>query len=139
MVTVYDVDALALVRKTAEKLEEINMKAPEWVGNVKSGPHRQRLPQEDNFWHMRCASILRKAYIGSPIGVSRLRTHYGGRVQRGVRPEKHKRSGGNMIRKAMQSMEKAGFLLKLKVGREITGKGKALLDSAAKEVADKKE
>lgn len=134
MVTAYDVDALKLVKATAAKLEELKIKAPDWVGNVKSGPHRQRLPQDDKFWWVRCASILRKAYITPVIGVSRLRTHYGGRKQRGVRPEKHVRAGGNMIRKAMQSLEAAGLLKKLKAGREITAKGKALLDSVAKEI-----
>jgi small subunit ribosomal protein S19e len=55
-----------------------------------------------------------------------------------VRPERHRRAGGNMIRKAMQSLETAGLLKKLKVGREITAKGKALLDATAKEIASQK-
>jgi len=135
MVSVYDVDALKLVRATAIKLEEMKLEAPKWVGNVKSGAHRQRLPQDEKFWFMRCASILRKAYLTPQIGVSRLRTHYGGRKERGVKPEKHSRAGGNMIRKAMQTLEKAGLLSKSKKGREITGKGKSLLDSAAMEVS----
>ena len=137
MVTVYDVEAMALVKATAKKLEELNLPAPNWVGVVKSGPHRQRLPQDPKFWYMRCASLLRQAYVNSPIGVSSLRTHYGARKMRGVRPEKHKKAGGNMIRKGMQALEKAGLLTKKKVGRCISPQGQALLDSVAKEISAK--
>jgi len=139
MVNAYDVDALKLIQVTAGKLEEMGIKAPAWVGNVKSGAHRQRLPQDDKFWYIRCASILRKAYTDPGIGVSKLRTHYGGRKIRGVRPEHHVKSGGNMIRKAMQALEQAGLMKKMKVGREISPKGQALLDGIAKNIKQAKE
>ena len=135
MVTVYDVDALKLVKMTAQELEKMGLPAPKWVGTVKSGPHRQRLPQDEKFWYIRCASILRKAYVGSVVGVSSLRTHYGGRKARGVRPERHRRAGGNLIRKGMQALEKAGLMVKRKTGREISAAGKKLLDAAAKEAS----
>jgi len=91
MVTVYDVEAGKLVRAAAKKLEGMNISAPPWVGMVKSGAHCQRLPQDEKFWHIRCASLLRQAYIHSPIGVSSLRTHYGGRKARGVKPEEYRK------------------------------------------------
>ena len=139
MVTVYDVDALKLVHATAKKLEEMGLKSPAWVGNVKSGPHRQRLPQDEKFWYVRCASVMRKAYTSPGIGVSKLRTHYGGRKSRGVAPERHCKSGGNMIRKAMQELEKIGLMKKGKTGRELSGKGHALLDEVAKNIKQTKE
>ena len=139
MVNAYDIDALKLVYATATKLEQMQIKAPEWVGKVKSGSHRQRLPQDDKFWYVRCASILRKAYAQPGIGVSKLRTHYGGRKIRGVCPEKHRKSGGNMIRKAMQELERAGLMKKGKTGRELTSKGRALIDSVAKQIDTAKE
>lgn len=139
MVNAYDVDALKLVRATAIKLEEMGITAPVWVGNVKSGAHRQRLPQDEKFWYMRCASIMRKAYIAPGIGVSKLRTHYGGRKIRGVRPERHVKSGGNMIRKAMQALERAGLMKKGKTGRELSAKGQSLLDGIAKDIKQAKE
>ena len=139
MVNAYDIDALKLIYATAEELEKMQIKMPQWVGKVKSGAHRQRLPQDDKFWYVRCASILRKTYTAPGIGVSRLRTHYGGRKIRGVRPEKHKKAGGNMIRKAMQELERAGLMKKGKTGRELSSKGRALLDSVAKRIDTKKE
>lgn len=135
MVTVYDVDPHRLVRQAASKLEGVLPAAPDWVGKVKTGSHRQRLPQSTKIWFVRCASLLRKAYVSAPIGVSRMRRHYGGRVKRGVRPERHRPAGGNMIRKGLQALEKAGLVVKKKTGRYITPKGQAFLDATAKEVA----
>ncbi len=139
MVTAFDANPHQLIRQAAGKLEKIEgMQAPTWVGMVKSGPHKERLPQDSKFWYVRCASILYQSYCHSPIGVSSLQTHYGGRQNRGVAREHFRRAGGNMIRKALQAMEKAQLLTKKKVGRYIAPKGQALLDAAAKELSDQK-
>lgn len=141
MVTIFDVEPRRLIVEAAAKLEEMKIEAPSWVGMVKSGPHAERLPQEKNFFYIRAASILRQAYTHGPVGVSRLRTHYGGRKKRGVRPDKARRAGGSLIRKAMQSLEKAELLAKNKKkdkpGRVITAKGMKLLDAAALAVSKK--
>jgi len=135
MVTVYDVAPNKLVAKAAGKLEAMGIPAPAWAGTVKSGSHRERLPQQKNFWYIRLAAILRNAYVHGTVGVSSLRTHFGGKKVRGVRPEKKRKAGGAFIRKGMQSLERAGLLTKRKKGREITAAGKKLLDAAAKEAA----
>ncbi|MFH1221505.1 MAG: 30S ribosomal protein S19e [Candidatus Micrarchaeota archaeon] len=138
MVTALDVDANALIGNVAGKLKEMKIKKPAFVGIVKTGPHVERPPEQSDFWYMRCASILRKAYADTTIGTNRLRTHYGGRKNRGVRPERHAKAGGSTIRKAMQELERVGLLKKEKVGRTLTGAGRKLLDGAAKDVSDKK-
>lgn len=138
MVTVYDVDANRLIRKAAAKLKEMGIPAPKWAGKAKSGPHAERLPQDADFWYVRLASLLRKAYVSAPIGVARLRTHYGGRVKRGVAPEHHRDAGGSLIRKGMQALEKASLLKTKKApkpGRYLTPAGQKLLDACAKEAA----
>ncbi|VVC01015.1 30S ribosomal protein S19e [uncultured archaeon] len=135
MVTVYDVTPNKLVKKVAEKLQGMGIAPPAFVGTVKSGPHRQRLPQQKDFWYIRMASILRNAYVHGTVGVGKLRSHYGGRKPRGVKPEEKRKAGGSIIRKGMQALEKAGLLAKKKKGREISAAGKKLLDSAAKEAA----
>lgn len=128
-----DVSPQILVNKVAEKLHgNENIKPPAWSAYAKTGPHVERLPGPD-FWYVRCASILRKAY-SDKLGVGRLRTYYGGRTSRGTHPGHHMPAGGNIIRKAMQQLEKAGYLKKEKVGRMITAQGKFLLDSTAKEI-----
>ena len=139
MVNAFDVNPHQLIRAAAGKLPGAGLAAPPaWVGNVKSGPHAERLPQDDQFWYVRCASILYQAYSHSPVGVSSMRTHYGGRQNNGVAREHFRRSGGNMIRKGMQALEKAGLLTKKKVGRYISPKGQAFLDGVAKEVGSAK-
>lgn len=141
MVTIFDVQPRRLIEEAAAKLEELKLEAPKWAGSVKSGAHNERLPQEKNFFFIRAASILRQAYAHGPIGVSRLRTHYGGRKKRGVKPDEQRRAGGSLIRKAMQALEKAELLSKNKKkgkpGRVITAKGMKLLDAAALAVSKK--
>ncbi len=133
MVTVYDVEPNKLIAKAAEKLKEMKLEKPAFVGMVKSGAHAQRPPSDDDFWYVRCASILRQAYVNENVGINRLRRHYGGNKSRGVRPARHSPAGGSTIRKAMQQLEKAGLLAKQKVGRTLTAKGRKFLDAAAKE------
>ena len=137
MVTALDVEPNKLIEKTAGKLESMKIEKPAFVGIVKTGSHAERPPEQTNFWFIRCASILRQAYVRDKIGTGRLRTHYGGRKSRGVRPQKHAKAGGSTVRKAMQSLEKAGLLQKLDKGRKLTPKGRKLLDEAAKETSSK--
>lgn len=132
-----DVSQQLLVERVAGKLRtNENIKPPEWLAYAKAGAHVERPPGPD-FWYVRCASVLRKAYA-EKIGVGRLRTYYGGRKSRGTAPEHHVRAGGSVIRKAMQQLENAGYLKKEKAGRAITQQGKFLLDSAAKEITGDK-
>jgi len=137
MVRVYDADANALIEKTAKKLKEMGIKKPDFVGLVKSGSHADRPPQDEGFWYVRCASLMRQTYVNSTVGVQAMRRHYGGKKNRGVKPEKHAPAGGSTIRKAMQNLEKAGYLAKGEKdkGRVLTAKGRQLLDKAAKEVS----
>jgi small subunit ribosomal protein S19e len=139
MVTAYDVNPHKLIRAVAQKLEKMDgLVAPKWVGLVKTGVHKERLPQDSKFWYVRCASLLYQAYCHSPIGVSSLRTHYGGRKKRGVARERFRPAGGNIIRKGLQALEKAGLIAKKKVGRYITPAGQKLLDMVAYEISTQK-
>ncbi len=138
---IYEVDQQKLILATAEKLKEIKeIKPPNWIYFVKSGSHRERLIEDpENFWYIRAASILRKCI--NPIGTSRLRKIYGDKKRRGSAPEKHRRAGGSIIRKILQQLEAANLVEKYKVekrvlGRKITKKGLALLNSVAKEIKE---
>ena len=83
MTTVYDVPADLLIKRVAEKLKSM-VKPPEWAKYVKTGVHKQRAPEQEDWWYIRLASILRRVYIDGPVGIERLRTYYGGRKRRGV-------------------------------------------------------
>jgi len=135
MVTAREVDPHKLVNRLKEVLKGFEVIKPlEWVKYVKSGTHRERPPQQKDFWYIRAASILRRVYLDGPVGVERLRSYYGGRKRRGRRPPKFRKASGNIIRKILQQLEKAGLVKKEKKGRVITSKGQKLLDKIAYEV-----
>lgn len=119
-----------LLAEALKKVPEISI--PEWSLYVKTGVSKERVPQDSDFWYKRMASILRQLYIQGVVGVERLRNRYGSRKTRGVRPSKHKKSSGKMIRVMLQQAENAGFVEKLdkiQFGRRLTDKGRDFLDS----------
>jgi len=133
--TVYDVPPDMLIQRVAERLKEMEeIKPPEWAVFVKTGVHKERSPEQDDWWYVRAAAILRKVYINQPVGIERLRTAYGGRKNRGVKPEKFRKGSGSIIRKVLQQLESAGLVKKTDKGRVVTPQGKALLDRVAAEV-----
>ncbi|RLF28700.1 MAG: 30S ribosomal protein S19e [Thermoplasmata archaeon] len=136
MTTVYDVPAKDLIDAVTKKLQsEKAIVPPEWSSFVRTGIPRENPPMEKNWWYTRCASILRKIYINNGIGVERLRSEYGGKRDRGSKPY-HARSGsGAIVRKALQQLEKAGLVMKIRgKGRVLTPKGRSFLDNTAYEV-----
>ncbi|MEM2910631.1 MAG: 30S ribosomal protein S19e [Nitrososphaerota archaeon] len=123
-----------LIKKVAAYLKDTQLvKPPPWAAFVKTGVHKERPPVDPDWWYVRCAAVLRKVYIKGPIGVSRLRTLFGGRHRRGYRPPVFAKGSGSIIRKALQQLETAGLLTKEgRKGRMLTAKGRELLEEAAK-------
>ncbi len=140
MTSIYNCDQSELIEKTAEEMKKLsNIKAPNWAPIVKTGMHKERPPARNDWWYARAASILRKIYALGPIGVSKLRTHYGGKKNRGYKTERFYKGSGSIIRKAIQQLEKEGFvktdLKSQHKGRLITAKGKKFLDDIALKIA----
>ena len=128
-----------LIEAVAKKLEDIDeITPPEWAAYVKTGHMNERPPTQDNWWHIRAASILRKVAMRGPVGTNKLRTLYGGRKNRGHKPDKTFEASGNIIRTCLQQLEAAGLIKQDVVdgrkGRIITAKGQSLLDLTANEV-----
>lgn len=122
-----------LLAEALKKVEEF--KKPEWVDFVKTGTNKQRPTADENFWHKRAASVLRQIYIKGIVGVERLRTRYGGRKDRGVKPPVFMKSGGKIIRVILQQADAAGFTEKVKgkrSGRQLTKKGKDFMEALVK-------
>jgi len=138
MVTAVQVPADRLIAEVARYLKERvpEVKPPEWAAYVKTGAHKERVPEDPDWWYYRCASILRKLYVrGTPVGIERLRTAYGGRKNYGVAPEHFVKGSGSVIRKALQQLEKAGLVVKVKgKGRTLSPKGRSLLDKMANKI-----
>lgn len=137
MPTPYDVPASILITRLAQYLkdnvDEIN--PPVWASLVKTGSHVEKPPQNPDWWFIRCASLLRKLYTKGPIGLTRLRSEYGGRVDRGTKPEHARKGGGAIIRKTLQQLEAAGFVETLRnKGRILTSDGRRVLDRLSTEI-----
>jgi len=139
MASVYDVDPSELIEKASEELKKVSeIKPPAWAPFVKTGMHKERPPVKKDWWYARTASILRTIYRLGPIGVSKLRGKYGGKKNRGYKPAHTFKGSGNIARKVLQQLEKAGFVKQeakgVHKGRVITGKGKSLLDKIATQI-----
>ncbi|KKH50215.1 30S ribosomal protein S19e [Methanosarcina sp. 1.H.A.2.2] len=135
MTTVFDVPAMEMIDKLSGILKE-NEKVvpPEWAGNVKTGVHKELPPTNEDWWYVRCAAVLRKIYTDGPIGIERLRSVYGGKKDKGVQPSRKAKGSGSVARKAVQQLETAGFLQKVKDGRTVSAKGRSMMDNAAHEL-----
>ena len=132
MTTIYDVPADSIISEVAKELNENKKIAPpEWATFVKTGVHKERRPDNPDWWYVRCASILRKVYMDGPVGINSLKTYYGGKKDRGTAPEKFKKGSGAVIRGALHQLEDAGYVRKVGEGRLVTPEGKSFLDKTS--------
>lgn len=133
--TVFEVPTTELIEKLAKEFQaNEKLKAPEFTKFVKTGSHRERAPQRKDWYSIREASVLYRFFVNGPNGIQSLRTYYGGRKKRGVKPESFRKASGKIVRTVVQLLEKEGYLKKAKKGREISNKGKSLLEKKAKEL-----
>ena len=138
MVTLYDVPADALIEDVAERLED-RIEEADWMAYAKAGQTKELPPQQEDFWHVRAASLLRKVAMNGPVGVDRLSTEYGGRKRgsnRYVVSGKHADTGSkNIIRTILQQLEEEGLVRTAQgEGRVVTDEGRSFLDNAAADV-----
>lgn len=131
--SVREVPPNVLIKRLGEELRNLKeLQPPEWSRHVKTGVHKERPPEQPTWWHVRTASVLRRIYLDGPIGVSRLRTYYGGRQRRGSAPEHFRKAGGKILRAILQQLEQAELVVKTeRGGRRITVKGASMLDRLA--------
>lgn len=136
MTTTYDVPAKELIDVVAKKLQSDNsIILPTGSNYARTGVSKENPPVDKKWWYIRCASILRKIYINNAIGIEHLRAEYGGKRDRGSKPYKARMGSGSIVRRAVQQLEKAGYLSKIKgKGRVLTPKGKSFMDNTSYEV-----
>ncbi len=136
MTTVYDIPAKNLIDGLAKKLQKDgSIIPPEGSNFLRTGVNRENPPEDKNWWYTRCASILRKIYINNGIGVEHLRAEYGGKRNRGSKPYKARSGSGSIARIALQQLEKAGLVKKVRgKGRLLTPKGVSFLDNTSNEI-----
>jgi small subunit ribosomal protein S19e len=140
MTHIQTVDPNELISRAAEELKKQKLVEPtEWSKFVKTGHHKERLPDNPDWWYYRAAAILRSIYKLGPIGTQKLRTKYGGKKNRGHKPEHFYKASGSIIRKILQQLEKSELIKQtekgIHKGRMLTPKGISFLDKIAVQIS----
>lgn len=132
MTTVYDIPPDLLIGKVAGELKELDaVEIPEWAKFAKTGVHKEMPPKDEDWWYTRAASILRRVYIDGPVGVQRLRTFYGGKMDRGSMPYSFRKGSGSVTRKILQQLEEAELIKNTPEGRIVSPKGRSFMDGVS--------
>lgn len=142
MASAFDAKTNELIEAVAEDLKKMpEISPPAWSSFVKTGRHKERPPARDDWWYVRAAAVLRSVKRLGPVGVSKLRSKYGGKKNRGAAAEHTYKGSGNILRKVLQQLEKAGLVKQssrgIHKGRVITPKGQSVLDRAAIKIIGK--
>lgn len=142
MTNVLTVNPMELNLKAADELKKQKIVQPtEWAKFVKTGHHKERLPDDSDWWYHRSAAVLRSIAKLGPVGTEKLRTKFGGLKGRGHKPEHFYKASGSIIRKILQQLEKAGLIKQVAKGvhkgRVLTPQGVSFLDKIAVQIAKK--
>ncbi len=140
MTHILKVDPNELVNKAALELKSQKLVQPtDWSKFVKTGHHKERLPDDEDWWYFRSAAILRSIARLGPIGTQKLRRKYGGKKNRGHKPEHFYIASGSIIRNILQQLEKSELIKQVEKGvhkgRVLTPKGVSFLDKMAVQIA----
>jgi small subunit ribosomal protein S19e len=130
----WEAPAQALIPKLALQLRE-KVHAPQWASFVRTGMHTERAPTQEDWFYVRCASVMRKLHRMGPVGVSRLASEYGGRRDRGSAPYHAVKGSRSVLTEVFHELEKAGLVTKRNSkGRMLSPEGQKLLQKATQEV-----
>ena len=136
MATAFDVPAEKLIPKLAEELKKVETIAPpEWAAFVKTGRHREKSPVSNDWWHVRTAAVLRKIYVEGPVGTTHLASMFGGKADRGSKPNRAVRGSRSISRMTVQQLEKSQLVQKQKDGgRVVTAKARKMIDRMSTQI-----
>ena len=140
--SVFVVQPEKIIEILAKKLREYpNISPPEGSEFWKTAFFKELAPMDsENFWYIRCASILRKVSVYGPIGVNKLRKYYGGKNRKGRGLHHSAKASGKIIRVALQQLVEANLLeMKETRGRVLSPEGISLLERTAYEILRSKD
>merc|ERR1712216_533554 len=118
---------------------------PELVDLMKTSVSRELAPYDEDWFHIRCASLARRLYVRQGTGVGAFSKVYGAKKRRGTLPGHFCRSSRGVIRNCLKQLMKVGVVehmpeaAKKKGGRRITKQGQQDCDRIAKEIFDDKQ
>ena len=139
MTHILAINPTELINMAADELKKQKLVEPlEWAKFVKTGHHKERLPDDPDWWYFRSSAILRTIANIGPVGTEKLKTKYGGKKRRGHKPERFYKASGSIIRKILQQLEKAELIKQVEKGvhkgRVLTPKGISFLDKIAVQI-----
>lgn len=125
--------------------DEKKIEKPVEADHIKSGHNRELAPANENWYHIRAASILRKLYmeeLTNPekskfgFGVLWFARVYGGSKNNGHKPSHTVTGSKSLVRRILQSLENAKLVSKVaKGGRKLTETGHSYLEGIASKAA----
>src|SRR6266566_4889117 len=88
MPTAFEVPANELINRLAKHLKEnvSEISPPPWSEYAKTGAHKERPPQDPDWWYARCASLLRKIYVHGPVASRACEYSMGGMLEEETHP-----------------------------------------------------
>ncbi len=135
--SIFVVQPEKLIGAIADKLKEYpEISPPEGSEFWKTAFFKELAPQDfENFWYIRCASLLRKVKKFGPIGVNKLRKYYGGKNRKGSGLPHSAKGSGKIIRVALQQLENAKLIDNVeKEGRVVSSEGTSFLERTAHDI-----
>ncbi|KAH0473764.1 MAG: hypothetical protein KVP17_003711 [Porospora cf. gigantea B] len=136
---VQDVPAQSFVTAYAAHLKKGGQfRLPEWHDVVKTGHLKEQAPTNADWMFVRAAGLLRRLSARPGKGVLHFRHLYGGKKNRGNKPEHHVLASGKVIRYIMQELERVGFVQQMpNGGRALTPVGQKSVTQVAKTLVQK--
>ena len=120
----------------------------QWAGYVKTACYKDLAPYDPDWLYIRAASVAYQLYIRRKVGISALKSHYGGKQRRGARPPQHHQAAGKVIRYCLKQLEDAGLVGVVKyqsddgseqtAGKTLTSKGTTDMDRIASQIVKEK-
>ena len=134
--TVKDVDQDKIVQGVALFLKKSGkLKVPDNMDIVKTSKSKELSPYNNDWFYIRCASILRRMYHRGPIGVGGVKKIYGARKRNGSCPSHFCRADGAVSRRAVQALENIKLVEKHPDGgRKLSAQGQRDLDRIASQI-----
>ena len=139
-VTVKDINPHEFVKAYAAHLKRTGkLEVPKWADLVKTSTSKELAPYDPDWFYIRSASVARRIYIRSPVGVNTLNKMYGTRGRRGTCPAHFAPASSSISRKILQALEKIGVVDQDESGgRRITQVGQRDLDRIAGQIVSRK-
>ncbi len=111
---------------------------------VKTACFKELAPYDQDWLYIRAASVAYQLYLRGKVGISALRTHYGGKQRNGTKPPHHRQGAGKVIRYCLKQLEDAGLVGTVKyqsedgseqtAGKTLTKKGITDMDRIASQI-----